>query len=227
VEVGSAGALHLDPKHSASHNSFITHTGTIAPQPSAAPVDDAAEALFEEARQRARRRRRRRAAAAAALPLLVVATVLVLQPDGSNRARKPPRPQPLGVRPQTVLARVPYVGVACVGHPNSIACDRVGVAVWLLRPARRVTATIGGRSVVLDDREWSGPKRHGNRRMFAGFLQPAGLLPGGALEVQPDAGRYFWEGSHPVSGLLRLVIAYADGRERATALNVELSPGWG
>jgi hypothetical protein len=38
-----------------------------------------------------------------------------------------------------LFSQPPYVGVACP-TANSIACDRVGLAIWLRRPAARVNA---------------------------------------------------------------------------------------
>ena len=60
---------------------------------------------------------------------------------------------------------------------RKVACDRVGLAVWLRRPALAVTATINGESLKLD---WAGdrPPRfasHRPRTAVDGFLQPAGL----------------------------------------------------
>src|SRR3954453_23491694 len=75
-----------------------------------------------------------------------------------------------GPQPQPVYGRlVP---------PNSFACDRVGLAVWLREPAVKVDAEIAGQRLQLDDPEWSGPAKEGQRAEFAGFLQPAGLIDG-------------------------------------------------
>src|SRR5438270_737090 len=53
-----------------------------------------------------------------------------------------------------VFSKDPYMGVAC--HvANSIACDRVGLAVWLRRPAIAVSASIAGAILKLDDPQWS------------------------------------------------------------------------
>jgi hypothetical protein len=187
------------------------------------PAELEAEALFEEARLRARRRRRRRAAAlGGAILAIAVAGVAVLS---SPRQNTPARNSgPVAVAPRTLLAGGPYMGVSC-SRANSIACDRVGLAVWTRRPARAVRATVAGRPVTLDDPEWSGPSKHGLRRMFAGFLQPAGLLGDGPLAVRVEDRHYY--GVHPVYATVRLVITYADGSQKATSLRVELSPGWG
>jgi hypothetical protein len=73
----------------------------------------------------------------------------------------PPRPS-LVLDANALFSESPYMGVAC--HiPNSIACDRIGLTVWLRRPALTVTATISGRSFALENRMWSGRARHGLR----------------------------------------------------------------
>jgi hypothetical protein len=119
-----------------------------------------------------------------------------------------------------VLARAPYLGVSCP-FANSTACDRVGLAVWLRRPARSVEATIGGRHFNLNDPKWSGPADNGLRKMFAGFLQPAGLRRG-PLQVPIN-----WAGNPPVATNVRIVVTFADGTQRAVTTKVALSAGWG
>jgi hypothetical protein len=123
-----------------------------------------------------------------------------------------------------VLSREPYLGVSCMVS-NSFACDRVGLAVWLREPATSVEATIAGREFELDDPEWSGPGDDGERRMFAGFLQPAGLIDG-PLRVTPDDGPDRWIGRNPVSATVDLRIVDG-GTTATTAVEVRLSPGWG
>jgi hypothetical protein len=130
-----------------------------------------------------------------------------------------------------VLARDPYMGISC-GIPNSIACDRVGLSVWLRQPAVAVTATIAGAPVRLDDRQWSGPRRNGQRTLFSGFLQPAGIIS--RLHVKPDPGSpTTWEANRAVPAVLpppanvRLRIDYGHGRVVVTQTRVELHAGWG
>jgi hypothetical protein len=130
---------------------------------------------------------------------------------------------PARVSAEDVLSRNPYMGVSC-GIPNSFACDRVGLAVSLREPAVRVDAAIAGREFELDDPDWSGPVEDGQRRMFAGFLQPAGLIDG-PLEVTPDAGPDRWIGREPVSATVDLVIARANGTTTTTTVEIGLSPG--
>jgi hypothetical protein len=116
------------------------------------------------------------------------------------------------------LSRPPDVGVACP-RANSIACDRVGLAVWLRRPAQRVTATIDGRPLRLRAGRPDGAG-------YEGYLQPAGLLDG-PLEVTPDRGRFYWQGSHPRDARLQIVIRRASGATDRVSLSVPLRPGWG
>jgi hypothetical protein len=132
---------------------------------------------------------------------------------------------PTGASSEEVLSREPYLGVSC-RIANSFACDRVGLAVWLREPAVRVDAAIAGREVALDDPEWSGQVENGERRMFAGFLQPAGLIDG-PLQVTPDAGPDRWIGREPVSATVDLRIVDDGGTTSTTSVQVRLSPGWG
>ena len=112
------------------------------------------------------------------------------------------------------------MGVSC-RVPNSFRCDRVGLAVWLREPALKVRAAIGGRAFSLDD-----PARHGERRTFAGFLQPAGLLDG-PMQITPDAGPDRWVGRKPVSAPVKLWIVRDHGESITTTIDVKLMAGWG
>jgi hypothetical protein len=129
------------------------------------------------------------------------------------------------VAPEEVLDRGPYMGVSC-RVPNEFGCDRVGLAVWLRRPAASVDASIAGRDLHLDDKEWSEAEEDGERRMFAGFLQPAGLIDG-PLRLTADYGPGRWIGRDPVSAPVEIRIVRADGSVEATRIDVSLSPGWG
>jgi hypothetical protein len=127
------------------------------------------------------------------------------------------RPDLCAATANRLLARQPYMGVSC--HvPNSVTCDRIGLAVWLRRPAHGVTARINGRRVVLDDPQWSLPQDP-RGPLFAGFLHPAGLRdPDGPLGVPGPR----WYGVPPRSAWVELQI---DGH--ATGLVVPLQAGWG
>jgi hypothetical protein len=120
------------------------------------------------------------------------------------------------VAPGTLLERT-YMGVACP-RPNSIACDRVGLAVWLRDEATAVSAEIDGRRFELDDPEWADWPRG-----FAGYLQPAGLRDG-ALRVPARGDR--WLGYGEVSARVRLRVTRGDG-VRVTEVDVPLRAGWG
>ncbi|MCW3014782.1 MAG: hypothetical protein JWO02_1874 [Solirubrobacterales bacterium] len=138
--------------------------------------------------------------------------------DCSPRNRRGACRRPLPRR--LLLRRPPYLGVRCP-KANSIACDRVGLTVWLRTPARRLTATIDGRTFTLRPPAFRGG-------YWEGTLQPAGLLaPGSALHVTPDRGRYFWEGRHPVRVVVRLSATAADGVPAGTSVTVDLRAGYG
>jgi hypothetical protein len=119
------------------------------------------------------------------------------------------------------LARVPDLGLACP-RPNSLACDRVGLGVWLDRPAVGVTATIAGRPLSLHAGGFGGR----GPKYWEGYLQPAGLLAG-PLKVTPDGGRDFWAGGHPKYARLVITVYRTRQRPVRTAQVVELRPGWG
>jgi hypothetical protein len=184
--------------------------------------------VIEEARAR-QRRRRSRAAALVTIGALGAATVLLVR----GGAHRPPAPrssahqpqQIAAVAPSVLLAEEPYMGVSC-RIPNSIACDRVGLAVRLRRPAISVSATIAGSALSLNDPAWSGPSRNARRSDFSGFLQPAGML-NGPLKLRPDRGRYYWIGSHPRSARVQIVVNFGSRRMVQTTATVELHAGWG
>jgi hypothetical protein len=121
------------------------------------------------------------------------------------------------------LTRLPHMGVACP-KPNSIACDRVGLAVWLKRPTRHLDATIAGRKISM---KTPGRFVSGRGTGWEGYLQPAGLKHG-PLEVQPEPGTTDrWIGRKPVSATVRLTATYRDGSSASRTVRVELAAGWG
>lgn len=134
-------------------------------------------------------------------------------------------PTPAQAEASEILSREPYMGVSCP-EANTYACDRVGLAVWLAEPAVSVNAAIEGRALALDDPEWSGAAREDGRRMFAGFLQPAGLVDG-PLALTDDDGPGRWIGREPVSATVDLEIVRAGGQVEQTQRDVRLSAGWG
>jgi hypothetical protein len=180
--------------------------------------------LFGEARSRQRKRRRR--LAWSFVVVLACAIVVRAAIVGSESTPQDSRAIPT-VSPSAVFAQAPYMGVRCP-RANSIACDRVGLAIWLRRPAAHVQGTIAGQPLVLD---WFGDEhrvgRVPARRELDGYLQPAHIVT--RLGVHPSpADRWYGgtTGTQPAP-LVRLTITLADGQRLITQLRVPLSPGWG
>jgi hypothetical protein len=177
-------------------------------------------ALFEQAWQR-RRARHRRTAALLLLGACVAAAALAVAGD------RGPGSGPAGrdlVARRLVLSSAPGIGVACPGAPNSIACDRVGIAVSLPARLADVRATVAERSVRLHNLTTGACPRTGC--FYTAYLSHAGLLHG-ALRVQPDQGRYRWFGRHPVTTTIGLTATYPDGTRAQTTRRAQLAPGWG
>jgi hypothetical protein len=191
-------------------------------EPSGVEAPDAG--VIEDARRRHRRHRLVGAVIAIAALLAAVAAYF-----GAGGVSSPgPRTANGGALTTAAAAAVfsqdPDLGVAC--HvPNWIGCDRVGLAVWLRRPAISVRATIAGAPLKLDNHRWSGPLHNGRRTMFAGFLQPAGLTH--RLHVRPEPGTETWLGSGQPTPTVQFRIDYGYGRIVLTHENVGLAAGWG
>jgi hypothetical protein len=203
-----------------------TGPATLASQDPGSPSTEIDDGVIKEARRRQRHRR------VLGLSIVFVSALIaaaLLRAPGAVYRPHQPRPSGTGAAaPSTtsaILAREPDLGVAC-GVPNTIRCDRIGLAVWLRRPAASVTATVAGVRIDLDDPTWSGPALQGRRTMFAGFLQPAGML-NGPLKVRADRGRYWWAGAHPRSARVRIVVSYGDGQRSSVTRTVQLRAGWG
>ena len=137
----------------------------------------------------------------------------------------PVRVEPFGAQARAMQTRMPYLGVSCP-KANSFACDRVGLTVWLRKPALEVVAKIAGRRVVLDDPRWSGPLKDGRRKRFAGFLQPAGLIDG-PLRIPTKDGGTRWTGDPAVTAKVLIIVTYRAGSASTAVMRVPLSPGWG
>jgi hypothetical protein len=180
---------------------------------------------------RARQRRHRAAAVGVVLALILAAGAYLgaAGPGGGGRTGNTgsrggslrASVEPAGA----VLAQAPYMGVAC-GIPNWIGCDRIGLAVWLRRPAVAVSAIVDGSPFNLNDAQWSGQARGGRRTVFAGFLQPAGLTT--RLVVRPlpfTIDR--WLGSNAPTATVLLKITYDPRNVGRTHVPVTLEAGWG
>lgn len=119
-----------------------------------------------------------------------------------------------------------YMGVRC-REPNSVSCDRVGLAIWLKEPAESLVAEIEGRRLELVS---PGEFVPGKGTGWEGYLHPAGLLdPGGPLAVAREPGQPadYWSGRKPVEATIRLTAAYADGTTASKTIRAPLHPGWG
>jgi hypothetical protein len=198
--------------------------------------------LFEEAWDH-RRRRYRQFALAALATVAIAALVWVAIPHGSGSrtgSASPQPPRPDVVPASRVLSKSPYLGVSCP-MANSITCDRVGLAVWLKRPAVSVTATIAGAPLALSSYGDSHVNATFPRRQFTGFLKPAGIVS--RLHIRPVDGNetitqhgrtrvivghqmWFGEGNAR-SPLIKLTVRYPDGQTIITQRRVGLAAGWG
>lgn len=150
-----------------------------------------------------------------------------VQPAGG-----PPVPLgiPIGVSPKGCLAlpttpqlstsALPYLGVSC-RVPNSIVCNRVGVGVWLNRPAKRVTVTVAGRVVELR-LSTHNPRRN----LWLGYLNNAGLRDG-PLDVHLPAGQSSWVGSPGVRARVQVRAWLFNGTTTALAGSAQLHAGFG
>lgn len=110
-----------------------------------------------------------------------------------------------------------YAGVAC-RTPNSIACDRFGLAVVVRPRPRRVFAVVGGRqlrmTVSRGGAQWTGYVR---RAGLARVLAASGAVTRGSR----------WTGAGaPLIGA-RVVATFADGHREALPVLTRLCPGWG
>lgn len=119
-----------------------------------------------------------------------------------------------------------YMGVRC-REPNSVSCDRVGLAVWLKQPAETLVAQIEGRRVELAS---PGEFVPGEGTGWEGYLRHAGLLdPGSPLAVAREPGQPadYWSGRKPIEAKVRLTAGYSDGSTATKTIRTSLRPGWG
>lgn len=183
--------------------------------------------------KQARRRQRRRRLVALSGSVAAAAVVAILssgggapteQPSGGEQFAGPGLVEPSAA----VFLQAPSMGVACRA-PSSIACDRLGLAVWLAQPAT-VTATIAGTPpIILDDPRWTYVVRYHRRAIYvyAGFLQPAGLTA--RFHITAKSNTQTWDGSssNAPSPLVNFRIDYGLGNIVFTQARVLLRPGWG
>lgn len=188
-----------------------------------------------------RRRRYRAIALATVASAIAVAIVAGLASIGSRSSGSSIPDGVEAVAPSAVLSGGPYVGVSCP-VANSIACDRVGLAVTLKHPAESVTATIAGARLTMNYRGDLRYRGAAPRTEFDGFLQPAGIVS--RFHVKPVEGsvvyrshghlhiavrHQMWFGDvrdYPAPVSLRLAIHEPDGRTLITHTTIELATGW-
>jgi hypothetical protein len=112
------------------------------------------------------------------------------------------------------LAREPVVGVAC-SQPNVTTCGRIGVAIWLTRPATTVRAELAGVPVRLR------PRVNGATLDKRGYWE-------GFVHIAPARLRLptYWEGNPARFVKLHLTIRYPT-RVATGTVRLQLRPGWG
>jgi hypothetical protein len=142
--------------------------------------------------------------------------------DGSSKSTVPLAPGDGSSKLTVPLARDPYIGVSCVGRPNWIACDRVGLYVYLERQVAHLRASVEGREVPMHPARGGPDARHN----WEGFLHPAGLIDG-PLKVKPERGRYYWFGKPPVFGRVSLTVRDDEGESATRTLRLPLAAGYG
>lgn len=172
-------------------------------------VREAASPLIAEARERQRRRR-----------LLMFAVALVVgcaAAYGGYRAVSGSgldAASPAGIPLKSVLAsQEPTIGIACP-LSNRTTCGRVGLAVWLIKPASSVTATISGTTVTLHAGGFGGQ----GPTYWEGYTH----LASSTLNLPA-----YWEGSRPTRYLPVHLTIHFETRTATGSLNLFLRPGWG
>jgi hypothetical protein len=108
------------------------------------------------------------------------------------------------------LPRTPYLGLAC-DNGAVLHCERVGLAVWLEKPARSVTARLDGHSVTLGTRAGGSPA-------YARGLFWQGFFRDPHAQALADASR-----SIPV----RVRVTMQTGEVRIARALVYVSEGYG
>jgi hypothetical protein len=170
-------------------------------------------------RARERQRRRLGIVAAIAIGAAVTASLIVSRSGDLWTGRAPPLSVPSQVAPTAVFSQAPDMGVAC----HAGACDSVGLAVWLRRPAVSVSATIAGHPFGLTTWHARPFAPQTPRKMFVGYLTPLRLITHMRLAGPPST----WPTANSPHPLVLLRITYRGGRVVMTRLRVPVQPGWG
>jgi len=169
----------------------------------------------------ARGRQRRRLSIVAVLAICAgMAVGLIVARTGNPSATSAPTlPAANRVAAAAVFSQAPDMGVAC----HSGACDSVGLAVWLRRPAVSVSATIAGHPFGLTTSQAQPYMPSTPRKMFVGYLTPLRLITRTRLVGPPST----WPTAKTPSPVVSLRITYRDGHVLTTRLHVPVQPGWG
>jgi hypothetical protein len=179
--------------------------------------------LIAESWERNRRRRVRLLLAATAS---VAGTVLIWWASGLGTTTAGGGARAVTVRSSAVLARSPYMGIATChqaqSSPAPDTCYRIGLAVWLKRPAEAVRATSANGTLALShtDHRWIPLTASVQRREFIGFFKPTGIVPSTYLRSNNVAP------GTPVAAV-KLTIVNSQGRTLVTRVRVPVEPGWG
>jgi hypothetical protein len=108
---------------------------------------------------------------------------------------------------------------------DSNTCYRIGLAVWLKRPAEAVRATSANDTLALNRTDHRGIQMtstvHG--REFIAYFKPTGIVP----SAYPRTNK----STHPTPGTpfaaLKLTIVNSQGRTLTARLRVPVESGWG
>jgi len=168
----------------------------------------------------ARARQCRRLTIVAVLAICAgIAVVLIARTGTPPTTRAPTLQTPTRVAAGAVFSQAPDMGVAC----HAGACDSVGLAVWLRRPAVSVSATIAGHPFGLTTWQARPFTPSTPRKMFVGYLTPLRLITHIRLMGPPSN----WPTTNSPSPLVSLHIIYSGGRVVTTQLRIPVQPGWG
>jgi hypothetical protein len=184
--------------------------------------------LIAESWERNHRRRIRLILAATAS---VAGAVLIWWASGLGTTTVGSGVAAVTVQPSAVLVRSPYMGIATCHQaqtsraPDSNTCYRVGLAVWLKRPAEAVRATSAKGTLTLNhtDRRWIALTSSVQRREFIGFLKPTGIVP----SAYPHTNKATRRTAGTPFAAVKLTIVNSQGRTLITRLRVPVEPGWG
>lgn len=201
----------LDPPDSASYAGFMS---SIAP-------------LIAESWERSHRRRNLLLLAATAS---AIGALLVWWASGQGTTPAGSGAGAVTVRPSAVLVRSPYMGIATCHQaqtsrsPDPSNCYRIGVAVWLKRPAEGVRATSANDTLALSHTDrWIQAKSGVQRREFIGFFKPTGIVP----SAYPRTNKTTHATPGTPVATLKLTIVNSRGRALVTRLRVPVESGWG